>query len=140
MRELSIQQKKEFENILKRKPLLKSDNSNLGEFLSLYFLCEVLAKKLIMYMNGKESKTFSHKEVLKALKEFGLEEIDTSVVFKSRIKEKRGENSPKQLRNEYVHTISDGSKKEIEERFLVLESNMKEFIKIFSFSDVKHKI
>lgn len=113
------------------KPDLTSESdSDLAAFLSAYFLCEVLANKLIEYFETdnpptnvkskkkkSQFKTLDVGKIKRALIHFSLDLPcdDTDTVFKSG-KGKVGKRTARQLRNEYIHSLSLSARKEIAER------------------------
>ncbi|TXI27986.1 MAG: hypothetical protein E6Q60_08375 [Nitrosomonas oligotropha] len=129
------------------KPDLTSESdSDLAAFLSAYFLCEVLANKLIEYFETdnppanvkskiehsetdnpptnvkskkkkSQFKTLDVRKIKRALTHFSLDFPcdDTDTVFKSG-KSKVGKHTARQLRNEYIHSLSLSARKEIAER------------------------
>lgn len=141
------------------KPDLTSESdSDLAVFLSTYLLCEALANKLIEYfetdnqsMNvkpkkikclsyGAENECSKKKnqfkpldvgKIKKALIHFSLDFPcnDTDTIFKSG-KGKVGERTARQLRNEYMHSLSLSARKEIAERTPELLNFMSRFCTI----------
>ncbi len=116
---LSVKQKKELLNIAKLEPGFKCQGK-VGLFLDNWLICEVLANRLIMYHKpGKEPLIqWQYTQVISALKNFGIVYDDQKVepVFKGGRKGKRGNKSARQLRNGYLHLLSENDKSEIESR------------------------
>ena len=116
---LSEKQKKEILNITELDPGLKCQGK-VGLFLDNWLICEVLAKRLIMYHKQKKEtpNRWNYTQVSSALKYFGIDYDDQKVepAFKGGSKGKRGNKSARQLRNGYLHSLSENDKTEIETR------------------------
>ena len=129
----STKQKKEIKKILNRTPGF-SKQGQLGEFFDKYLLCEALARKIIEYKKGKSDKfeTLNYTSIESALKFYKYNSyIDIIVkIFKSG-DGKRGEKTPRQLRNGYFHNLSEEDRKEIETRSNDMISLMNDFINQF---------
>lgn len=114
--------------------------SKICDFLELFFRCEVTAKQLINYHRQATNRTelgerdgYNIKMVKSAVTYYSLgisnakiENIFTSDGSKS------GNKTCRQLRNGYVHSLSNSDKQEIENRFDELKSCMNEWITLLN--------
>lgn len=92
----------------------------LGTFLDEWLVCEVLAKKLIVFHKGLSDLPFnwSYTQLKAALDAFGYD-YDTDKMkpaFHSDRDAKRWSKPARVLRNGYIHTLSPQDRKEIEMR------------------------
>lgn len=117
---LSEKQLKELQAIIAREPGLKKQGK-VGTFLDLWLVCEVLAKKLILYHKQLAELPihWDYRQVRAALNSFTLSYDSQKVkpVFLSGNKGKRGSKTARQLRNGYIHSLSANDRKEIEDRY-----------------------
>lgn len=104
-------------DIYKLKPEF-SCQGPVGEFIDCYLLCEVMAKKLQKYyrrdLDKAEINDVQIQVLEAALKHFGVCFSFTEMkdIF-SGGKGERGSKSARQLRNGYLHTLSEEDRKEI---------------------------
>jgi len=116
---LTTQQLKALQHVAESDPGFKAQGK-LGEFLDSWLVCEVLAKKLIMYSkNASELPTkWSYPQLTAALNEFGYsyDKNRVSAAFKSDRNAKRGYRPARALRNSFIHTLSGDDRNEIESR------------------------
>jgi hypothetical protein len=121
---------------------------HLGEFFDKYLVSEALVWKLLLYYKSdtgkrqsqksrtkkKQFKPFQWTEVKAALKHFAIErkEADWLKDIFSGGEGIRDEKSPRQLRNGYVHSISQHDLREIKERWYDLEVSMNRWLRLFS--------
>jgi hypothetical protein len=93
---------------------------DVGVFFDLWLVCEVLAKKYIMYHKQLEKPPirWQYPELTAALNAFSVSYASEKVkpVFKSGNDGKRGGKTARQLRNGYIHSLSVNDRKEIETR------------------------
>jgi len=110
-----------------------SIQTKLGNFLSMYFACHILAGKLVKYKKGKEAKPLRVDMIKSAIKTFGLQIADSVIdeIFSLDAKRVRGNYSCRILRNNYVHNLSKNDKDEIESRFVDLKNYMEQWIDLF---------
>ena len=109
-----------------------STQTKLGDFLSMYFVCHILAGKLVEYKSGKKAKILRVDSLKSAVRTFGLQINDNIIdeIF-SLDKGNRGNYSCRTLRNNYVHNLSKNDKNEIDVRFDNLKSYMEQWINLF---------
>lgn len=95
------------------------NNKEVIDFLSLYIDCEVVARKYVDFYNsdrkkGTRDNMLRYDNIIKSQKFFGIKITDELVksIFSSK-PEKRGNKSPRQLRNGIVHANSSGDIKEV---------------------------
>ena len=132
MKELNAQQLLELKKITNSKPGF-SLQGKLGEFFDLYLVCEVTARKLVYYNVREKRKKLRVDSIKSAIETFvpnDLEEIPIYKIFKSG-KGKRNSNTCRSLRNNYLHSLSENDRIEIEERINVLKSDMEKWINLF---------
>jgi len=132
----SPQQKKEIKRIGQSFPGLSCQGS-VGVFLDHWLICEALAKRLIMYHKTLNDLPhhWTYEQVSAAIKHFGIN-INPDLnekIFKGG-RGRRGENTPRQIRNSYLHSLSPAEVQEIESRIKeyvsILEEWRKEIIEI----------
>ena len=132
----SSQQKKEIERIGQSFPGLSCQGS-VGVFLDHWLICEALAKRLIMYHKKLTELPhhWTYEQVSAAIKHFRINikpELNEKIFKGGR--GKRGENTPRQIRNSYLHSLSPAEVVEIESRIseyvLLLEEWHKKVTKI----------
>jgi hypothetical protein len=103
----------------------------IGQFLDRWLLCEVIAKKLIMYhKKSNELPThWNYIQVTAAAKHFAinLKPEKNQAIFKGG-HGKRGENTPRQLRNGYLHSLSTPDADEIIDRSSYLTSLLDDWL------------
>lgn len=116
---LTPQQLKALQLVVDSDPGFKAQGK-LGEFLDSWLICEVLAKKLIMYhKDAKELPTkWQYTQLTAALNEFGYsyDKNQVEAAFRSNNNAKRGNKSARVLRNNFIHTLSGDDRNEIESR------------------------
>lgn len=106
---------------------------SLGEFIDRYFVAETVARKLSLYYQEDDNKTKSDRlqvqQLRAALSHFSIvfSEQDVQALFAGG-DGKRNTKSARQLRNGYVHSLSSGDRKEIEEKSVKLNPLLAEFI------------
>ena len=110
-----------------------SCQGKVGEFISLYLRCELFATKLQhYYQTDRQYKKGSlNTDMLsKALEHFGipLDKDKLLSIFKGG-EGKRGSKSARQLRNGYLHQLSEPDKLEIIDKHSTLVKEMKRFLK-----------
>lgn len=117
--QLSKKQKKELLNIAELEPGFTCQGKT-GVFLDNWLICEILAKRLIMYHKKQKEPAinWSYTQFVAALKYFVIEYDDQKVkpAFQSGSKGIRGNKTARQLRNGYLHLLSNSDKIEIESR------------------------
>jgi len=124
---LSDKQLKELKEIEALEPGFKKQGK-VGAFIDLWVVCEVLAKKYIMYHKQLSELPISwtYPQLTAALNNFSVS-FDTKFLkptFQSGNKGKRGSKSARQIRNGFIHTLSINDKKEIEVRYGELSGNL----------------
>jgi len=110
-----------------------SCQGKVGEFVSLYLRCELFATRLQHYYQSDKR----HKEaglntdsLSKSLEHFGLHFENEKLLFIFQGGAgKRGKKSARQLRNGYLHQLSDADKSEIIEKHSTLTIEMRRFLK-----------
>jgi hypothetical protein len=116
---LTTQQFKALQHVAKSDPGFKAQGK-LGEFLDSWLVCEVLAKKLIMYSKDANELPikWQYTQLTAALNEFGYsyDKNRVKAAFKSDHKAKRGCRPARVLRNNFIHTLSGDDRDEIESR------------------------
>jgi len=127
----SSQQKKEIERIGQSFPGLACQGS-VGVFLDHWLVCETLAKKIIMYHKKLNDLPFhwSYEQVTAALNYFNINikpELNEKIFRGGH--GKRNENTPRQIRNSYLHSLSPADIQEIEIRINEFVSLLKEWLK-----------
>lgn len=110
-----------------------SCQGKVGEFVDLYIRCELFATRLQhYYQTDKQYKEagLNTESLVKALEYFGLYLKKSSLlsIFKGG-EGKRGIKSARQLRNGYLHQLSDADKSEIIEKHSKLTVAMERFLK-----------
>lgn len=110
-----------------------SCQGEIGEFISLYLKCELFATRLQhYYQKDKQHKQgkLNTESLLKALEHFGfsVDKDKLLLLFKGG-EGKRGKKSARQLRNGYLHQLSDADRREIIEKHSVLTAEIKCFMK-----------
>lgn len=116
---LSDNQIKELKAILTLDPGF-TKQGKVGTFIDLWLVCEVLAKKYIMYHKqlSESPYTWKYTQLTAALKSFSVPYDSEKVIpaFKSGHNGRRGSKTARQLRNGFLHTLSANDRKEIEAR------------------------
>lgn len=134
---LSANRKAELKKITIQSPGFKCQG-DLGYFFDLFLVCEATARKLIFYYNIENSRSenqfYSITEVRFALNFFSLSVMPNDdfvkYIFKSG-KGTRGNKTCRQLRNDYIHNLSQFDRAEIESRNKDLIENMNKWIQLF---------
>lgn len=115
---LTTQQLKVLQHVVDSDPGFKAQG-DLGAFLDSWLVCEVLAKKLIMYHKDADQlpSKWQYTELTAALKGFGYsyDKNRVKAAFKSG-EEKRSNRSARALRNSFIHSLSKKDRLEIEDR------------------------
>lgn len=94
----------------------------IGDFISKYIICEVLARKIQSYYlrdnKKREVDKIQTQQLSAALRTFELtfDQESLKVLFRGG-EGKRGTKSARQLRNGYLHSLSTNDKTEIEEKY-----------------------
>jgi hypothetical protein len=135
---LSNQQKTVLKGVASAIPDFSSTEKNVGEFLSMYFACHILAERLIEYNQKKKKKGGQRRKILNissiesAIKNFGLTINNTVVenIFSSDSKSNNN-HSCRELRNGYVHKFSASARDEINNQFIELQKDMQQWISLF---------
>ena len=121
---LTYTQKKKLQKIVAMQPGFNK-KGKVGAFFDLWLICEVLAKKHIMYHKKLQNPptTWRYTELTAALDSFmiSFDKEKVKPAFEGGNKGKRGRKTARQLRNGYIHTLSSNDRKEIELRFDYLE-------------------
>jgi hypothetical protein len=122
------------EDVLKLSPNFR-EQGNVGLFIDLYLMCEVKARKLINYYNtdkklNSKSKYINWKSIYASLTNFNVSSLSKTEVEKlfKGAEGKRGSKSARQLRNGYLHSLSQTDKKEIIENYAELNRIMQTFL------------
>lgn len=119
--------KDEVENYEK---VMMSNRDKLYHFLSSYFICDTVGRKLVVSIDIEQSE-LRLIDVKKAIKHFGLS-IDDNVLKAIFSKEKiLNKRSCKFLRNQLVHGLSKSAASEIVRRNSELLNYMNVFLEIF---------
>ena len=111
-----------------------SCQGKVGEFIGLYLRCEVFATRLQHYYqtDKQDKKTRLNTPALtKALEHFGLH-IENNILlslFKG-AEGKRGKKSARQLRNGYLHQLSEADRNEIINKHSALTNEMQRLLKM----------
>ena len=110
-----------------------SCQGKVGEFISLYLRCELFATRLQhYYQTDKQYKQgkLNTDSLSKAFEHFGfpLGKDKLLSIFKGG-EGKRGKKSVKQLRNGYLHQLSEADRLEIIEKHLMLTKEMNRLLK-----------
>jgi len=110
-----------------------SCQGKVGEFIGLYLRCELFATRLQhYYQTDKQYKKtgLNTGSLAKAFVHFKLhlEKIKLLSIFQGG-GGKRGKKSARQLRNGYLHQLSDADKSEIIDKHSTLTAEMKRFLK-----------
>lgn len=133
--DLSDKQLKELKEITNHAPGFNKQGK-VGSFFDLWLVCEVLAKKYIMYhkQDTELPVNWSYTQLTAALKNFSVPYVDVNVepTFKSGHKGKRGSKTARQLRNSFIHSLSVNDRKEIESRHKELIANLTYWKKVLS--------
>jgi len=105
-------------DILKLSPNFRK-HGDVGLFIDHYLMCEVKAKKLINYYTDKKftpkGSGYNWTTIYASLKHFNiitLSKLEIEKAFKG-AEGKRGNKSARQLRNGYLHSLSQSDKSEI---------------------------
>jgi len=104
----------------------------VSEFIGTYIKAEIFAKKIQKYYkNDKKEKNINISTLKNALNHFNIStNIDIDKLFKSG-KPKRGEEkSARELRNGYIHSLSDNYINEIESNANFFIDELKAFMEI----------
>lgn len=129
---LSAQRRGVLSEITQRSPGLLCQG-DLGAFLDLYFVAEVLARKVTSFYQDDTKKPSSDKiqvqQLSAAIRHFGITfpESDIKTLFLGG-EGLRGSKSARQLRNGYVHSLSVEDRAEIERMIPVLKHMLNGFI------------
>ena len=106
----------------------------VGQFIGCYLQCEVLATKIQHFYqkdNSHEENQLNTKALTDALAHFNMHYSNESLMhIFSGGKGKRGSKSARQLRNGYLHQLSDSDREEIEINGQGLIGEMKNFLKL----------
>jgi len=111
-----------------------SCQGKVGEFIGLYLICDIFATRLQnYYQTDKQNKKtkLNMLTLTKALEHFGLhiENIILLSLFQGG-EGKRGEKSARQLRNGYLHQLSESDKNEIINKHSILTHEMKKLLRM----------
>lgn len=110
-----------------------SCQGNVGEFIGLYMRCELYATRLQhYYQTDKQNKKGGLKTDMlsNALEHFGIPLDKEQVLFLFQGgKGKRGKKSARQLRNGYIHELSDADRSEITNKHSIFVKEMNRFLK-----------
>ena len=133
-RELNPHEKSGLQRIINNQPNFKQQGK-LGDFFDLYLVCEATARKLIFYSTSRGSSDSFKVHII---------ESSTMTFFPSKIGNIpirdifkagagiRGNKTCRQLRNDYIHSLSSLDRSEIEERIIPLKQNMEQWINMFN--------
>ena len=130
---LTSQEIKELKKILRLNPNF-SVQGKLGDFFDYYLLCEVTARKLIYYKKKKNNTILYISSIISAMKHFfpnNYKSVPVNEIFASGSNTHRNNKTCRQLRNNYIHTLSKEDKTEIENRNSDLKSNMRKWLYLF---------
>ena len=136
---LSKKRRESLNNIVSKK-IGFSCQGKVGAFIDNYVVCEAAATKLVQFYKVdkslKSGGTLRKDEILNALKHFGyqISEQDISTVFTGGTGRK-GTKSARQLRNGFLHSISDSDKNEIQKKYSQLIKSMNMFLSFFRASN-----
>ena len=104
----------------------------VGDFIGLYLRCELFATRLQHYYQrdkGHKRGSLNTDQLSKALDHFGLPVESEKVLSLFRGgKGKRGKKSARQLRNGYLHQLSESDKLEMIEKHSTLKREMRKFL------------
>ena len=111
-----------------------SCQGKVGDFIAIYLKCELFATRIQHYYqtDQQHKKTNLKTDYLsKALVHFGLylEKITLLLIFQGG-SGKRGNKSARQLRNGYLHQLSDADRTEIINKHSILKKEMNRFLKM----------
>jgi hypothetical protein len=122
----------ELQKIIKQKPNFSVQGS-LGEFFDLYLVCEATARKIVSYNSGTSSKELHFASIMSAVNTYFPNKLTNSTItqiFNSNFG-KRNNRTCRQLRNGYLHSLSEKDKIEIVSRIDSLKNDMNKWISIF---------
>lgn len=109
-----------------------SCQGKVGNFISLYLMCDLFATKIQhYYQTDKQYKktTLNTNSLKKALSHFGIHFDDNKLlILFTGGGGKRGKKSARQLRNGYLHQLSEADKLEIINKNELLTKEMKRFL------------
>lgn len=109
-----------------------SCEGKVGEFISLYLKCEIFATRLQhYYQTDKQYKkgNLNTDSLSEALDHLGLPaDKDKIILLFKGGKGKKGSKSARQLRNGYLHQLSEADRLEIIEKYSVLAAEMERFL------------
>lgn len=131
---LRVRRNKELDKVHSRAPGFACQGS-IGRFIDFYIRGEVLARKLQSYHRSDEGKSdleLVQINVLKsALRAFGLKftEQEVKTLFAGGTG-KRGSKSARQLRNGYLHTLSDADCQEISNKATKYTKLLEKFLSL----------
>ena len=110
-----------------------SCQGKVGDFIGLYMRCELYATRLQHYYqtDKKYKKSKLNTDMLsKALEHFGIPcDREILLLLFQGGEGKRKKKSAKQLRNGYLHQLSEADRSEIIDKHLILTTEMKKFLK-----------
>lgn len=136
-KELSQQERKELRKCTRNIVGFRVQG-NLGLFIDKYLVCELLARKIIEYKNNRSNKNGSQnytimqiKASYKTLLNIAYAPGVIDIIFPGG-EGIRGQKSPRQLRNGFIHSISKHDIEEIDINIKALVSAMDEWIIIFA--------
>jgi len=135
--ELNEKRKAELKKITNQSPGFRCQG-DLGYFFDLFLVCEATARKLISYYKNEISKSenqiYTITEVKAALSFFSISVMPNddfvNYIFKSG-NGLRGKKTCRQLRNDYIHNLSQIDRNEIESRNKDLIENMNKWTQLF---------
>jgi hypothetical protein len=105
----------------------------LGEFIDKYLVAETIANKLVRFYvtdtNLSTSFTLKTRQLIAAMRYFDIVFVNSKIkaIFISGTG-KSGAQTPRQLRNSYMHSLSKSARLEVENRSTDLLTQIEEFI------------
>lgn len=131
---LAKSRNKELESVRTLDPSF-SCQGDVGTFIGLYLQTEVFAKKIQRYYRTDTNKSGEDKLNIAALKaalnhfELVYDNADLPDLFKGGAG-KKNEKSARQLRNGYLHSLSNSDKQEIQKKASKFNSKLRGFLNI----------
>lgn len=120
-------------NVIAAKRIGFGCQGKVGTFIDNYIVCEATATKLVQFYKTdkkfKSSGPLRKDDIHDALVHFGIQinKLDVGAVFTGG-SGKKGTKSARQLRNGFLHSISESDRIEIEAKYAYFMKLMSEFL------------